>query len=326
MHTYVSFIHALFFSCIYIHWYIHTHSHIPNRCQSYSASHCNRLQYTATHRNIWMRHVTLTPCQSYSRRTAIKDDCITRHATHMNAPPVSYAATHCNTLYHTATDERVTQQDTHMTEPVSYAATHCNTLQHTATDDSTSHTYEWAIVIFCNTLQHTATHCNTLQQTATPYNILLHTATRCNIWLRHTTGHTYEWAMSTYSTSAIFCITLQHAATRCNTLQHTATYYNTWLRHIQHHTATQRNTLTRCQSYSASCCNTLQLAATRCNILQHMIEAHSTSNCNTTQHTHSMPIIFSKGFNMFWIIPSCNICAHARKHTQKHTHKNTHTH
>jgi len=265
MHTYVSFIHALFFSCIYIHWYIHTHSHIPNRCQSYSASHCNRLQYTATHRNIWMRHVTLTPCQSYSRRTAIKDDCITRHATHMNAPPVSYAATHCNTLYHTATDERVTQQDTHMTEPVSYAATHCNTLQDTATDDSTSHTYEWAIVIFCNTLQHTATNCNTLQHTATHCNTLQH------MIASHDRPHIWMSNVHVFDVSHI----LHHAATRCNTLQHAATHCNILQHMIEAYSASHCDTTQHTYSMPVIFCIMLQHTATRCNTLQHTVKRHT---------------------------------------------------
>jgi len=63
-----------------------------------------------------------------------------------NVAQETCAATHCNTLQHTATHCNTLQ----------HTATHCNTLQHTAT--------------YCNTLQHTAAHCNTLQHTATRYN------------------------------------------------------------------------------------------------------------------------------------------------------------
>jgi len=108
-----------------------------------------------------------------------------------------------------------------------HAATHCNSLHHTATsctcgavlgdkDKCTGCTPS-------NTLQRTTTQCNTL-----PLAVLLrssserrrqkqwqhaqqNTTTRCNT-VRHT---------------ATRCNTLQHTATRCNTLQHAATYYST---------------------------------------------------------------------------------------------------
>jgi len=50
-----------------------------------------------------------------------------------------------------------------------YAATHCNTLQHTAT-------YDLRTDALISTLQRTATHCNTLQHAATRCNTLLHSA------------------------------------------------------------------------------------------------------------------------------------------------------
>jgi len=68
------------------------------------------------------------------------------------------AATHCNTLQHTAIHCNTLQR----------TATHCNTLQHTATQVIR----RWLAATHCNTLQHTATHCNTLQHTATHCNTL----------------------------------------------------------------------------------------------------------------------------------------------------------
>ena len=119
---------------------------------------------------------------------------------------VRNAATHCNTLQHTATrcntaihcNKVVTLDDDRLPrilllDPsaginlfhyVKNAATHCN-LQHIATH--------------CNTLQHTVIHCDTLRYTVTQSNTLQHAATRCN--------------------------TLQHTGKHCNTLQHTATHW-----------------------------------------------------------------------------------------------------
>ena len=49
----------------------------------------------------------------------------------------------------------------------SHAATHCNTLQHTATQGVCVWVTPLVMHTHCNTLQHAATHCNTLQHTAT---------------------------------------------------------------------------------------------------------------------------------------------------------------
>ena len=79
-------------------------------------------------------HAWVTLRVSTRHITRMNASCLTRiifTKTDASCPQKEGAATHCNTLRHTATH-----------------ATHCNTLQHTATH--------------CNTLQHTATHCNTL--------------------------------------------------------------------------------------------------------------------------------------------------------------------
>ena len=130
------------------------------------------------------------------------------------------AATHCNTLQHTATC--------------------CNTLlQHTATH---CHKQTWSCrVIFrterhCNTLNHTATnkpgvaeslcraatHCNTLQHTAAHHSILHDT-------VKHCSAHTWSCRVI-----VLRCSTMQHTATHCNTLHHTAAHCNT-LQHAATH-------------------------------------------------------------------------------------------
>jgi len=72
----------------------------------------------------------------------------------------------------------------------SLAATHCNTLQHTAAHCNTLQTARhcnkgWICGVHLSlalffTLRHTVTHCNTLQHTMTHCNTLQHTATHCN--------------------------------------------------------------------------------------------------------------------------------------------------
>ena len=85
------------------------------------------------------------------------------------------AATHCNTLQHTATQQHTAWTvacciDIRSRYTLQHAAKHCNTLQHTTTHCHTQpHT-----ATHCNTLQHTVTHCNTLQNTATHCKILQH--------------------------------------------------------------------------------------------------------------------------------------------------------
>jgi len=88
------------------------------------------------------------------------------------------AATHYNTLQHTATHCYKLQ----------LTAARCNTLQH-------SDSLVYCLITHYSALLRTATYCNTLQHTATqrfarllPYNTLQHTATNCNA-LQHTTTH-----------------------------------------------------------------------------------------------------------------------------------------
>ena len=97
-----------------------------------STLYCNTLQHTATHCNTLQHRQLLL---GVTPRQLLLDAC--EFGLHhiqdvLWQIGVRYAATHCNTLPHTAT--------------------HWNALQHTATH--------------CNTLQHTATHCNTLQRHA----------------------------------------------------------------------------------------------------------------------------------------------------------------
>jgi len=90
---------------------------------------------------------------------------------------MQHAVIHCSTLHHTATGGCLRKI---------CAATHCNTLQHTAIHGNTLQ----HIAIHCNTLHktikhaphctalhHTALHCNAPQRTAMHCNTLQHTAT-----------------------------------------------------------------------------------------------------------------------------------------------------
>jgi len=114
-----------------------------------------------------------------------------------------------------------------------YAATHCNTLQHTATHCNKSKTsmrvtlskVPWSSVYattHCNTLQHIETHCNTPQ----------HIATHCNTStgpLRGVARNSIQGTSSIYVTT--HCNSLQLTATHCNTHVHTTSsqvHYNTW--------------------------------------------------------------------------------------------------
>jgi len=63
---------------------------------------------------------------------------------------------------------------------VLFAATHCNTLQHTAAHCSTQQHAAAQCSTLQHALQHTATHCSTLQHTAAHCNTLQHAPTHCN--------------------------------------------------------------------------------------------------------------------------------------------------
>ena len=163
-----------------------------------TATHCNTLQRTATHRmNAWQsgesRCTTFDKsCKHRSRGTNPNSILVTNEFFMKRYSP-QHTATYCNALPHSATSvswdepelyfchKRILHEKAHSpqhSETKQSITAHCNILQHTATHR--------------NIPRHTATHCNTLQRTATHCNTLQHSATRCN--------------------------TLQHAATRCNTL------------------------------------------------------------------------------------------------------------
>ena len=92
-----------------------------------AATHCNTLQYTATHFRDTTLYVTVTHCKCNTlQHTAIHRSTLQHTAIHRST--LQHTAIHCNTPQHTAT--------------------HCNTPRNTATH--------------CNTLQYTAAHCNTL--------------------------------------------------------------------------------------------------------------------------------------------------------------------
>ena len=99
------------------------------------------------------------------------------------------------------------------------AATHCNTLQHTASYCSTlqhrtlleGYQLHFASLV-CVLLSHNATHCNTLQHAATRYNILQHNATQ---------------NPARGLPTPLRLIRMCSAATQCNTMQHTVTHCKT---------------------------------------------------------------------------------------------------
>jgi len=78
------------------------------------------------------------------------------------------AATHCNTLHHTATHCKTLQHN----------AIPCNTLQHTCT----LATWQATSSIHSNTLQHTETQCIKHAHTGNMAGRLQHTAVRRNSW------------------------------------------------------------------------------------------------------------------------------------------------
>jgi len=166
----------------------------------HTATHCNTLQYIATHclsflQNLYLLFIS-TPSVIATRRL--------------------HTATHCSTLQHTAT--------------------HCNTLlmfssefvspipQHPSSEYY-SHMLTTHTAPHCNTLQHTATHSNTLQHTATHCTTLHHTATHC-ITLRHSLDDFVKVSVSSSSAPLKWILqspgyyTLQQTAIHCNTSLH----------------------------------------------------------------------------------------------------------
>jgi len=161
------------------------------------------------------------------------------------------------------------------------AATHCNTLQHTATHSIHAATSECmhlmhAAATHCNTLQHTATHCNTL-------HICISYTCRTNVYTCHIHTHTLCNTLQ-HTPCKVLCNTLQHITTHHNTLQHTAIHCNT-LQHTAPYTATYCNkcrvvivkglmTLQEPQleTFTATHCNTIPLPETHCNTMQYTLQ------------------------------------------------------
>ena len=207
--------------------------------------------------------------RSYTKETIVR--------TQERKYALQHNATYCNILQHTAAhcSTRKRLPSTHEKDDCSYtrerlrAATHCNTLQHTATHERDYCSYSGKSLHHIKptkrnyALQHTATYCNTLQHTATYCNIQQHTATHCNTQ-QHTAIRHLAYQMHDDSTP-------QHAATHCNTLQHTATHCNT-LQHTASHCSMLRYTATHCNTlqHTATHCITLHHTATHCNILQYV--------------------------------------------------------
>jgi len=139
----------------------------------YAATNCNTQQHTVTYRNKLLhvatqilnlaimadwthifRHIhTATHCNTFTHCYTLQNRFETSPFWPAG-PMFRFAATHCNTLQHTAT--------------------HCNTLQHIATHCSTDfgphHSDRLGLCFLL--LRHTATYCNTLQHTATQINYL----------------------------------------------------------------------------------------------------------------------------------------------------------
>ena len=185
---------------------------------------------------------------------------------------------HCKTLLHSATKCKIpeeTEEYHTFFNTLQQAATHHETLQHTAR-------YQGGHEEYCAsfyTLQHTASHRTTLQQTATqcdthpntkrnigvPY-FLQHTATQYNTLhhtakpatqLQHTVTH-IKILEGTYQYRASFQ-TLQQGATHCNTLQRNS--------NALQHTSRYREEHRGIVSHSTHC-NTLHYTATHCNTHQ----------------------------------------------------------
>jgi len=187
----------------------------------HTATHCNTLQRTATHR---LQHFATysTPLLLPLHRDAKQH-------------------THCHTMQHTETHRK-------------YTATHCSLPVSTLLSilPSAVEAFEHIESIFtnaihCNTRQHIATRCNTLQHAATHYN----TRVSAVLSILPTAVEVFE-RIKSVSYTATHCNTLQHAATRCNTLYRTRVHLaiNADNRgrgiaaiRIRLHTATHGNTL-----------------------------------------------------------------------------------
>ena len=123
--------------------------------QQHTATHGNKLQNSAAHRNTQQ-----FPCAGFCMMFA---SCVKLNP---RGRASRHTATHCKTPQHTATTCNILQHAAARCNTLQHTARHCNTLQLTAT--------------LCNTLQHIDTHCSTLQHTATHRNTPQHTATHCS--------------------------------------------------------------------------------------------------------------------------------------------------
>ena len=120
------------------------------------ATHCNTLQHTATHWNVFgevkARHMCCITLQHTATHCNLFGETKARHMC-------------CNTLQHTATclasqRRNICVRQANDSSTLHHCVTHFNTLQYAATR--------------CNTLQHTATHCTTLHHTAPHCTTLQH--------------------------------------------------------------------------------------------------------------------------------------------------------
>jgi len=157
---------------------------------SCTATHCNTLQHTATHRNTPEQH-TATHWYTHAPKTCSPCSCV-RVCHH------SCTATHCNKLRHTATHCYSTLQHTYTMNMLTLLTCVCvpsplyvSAIPHTQSPVQSPH---------CNTLLRIETYCNTLQ----------HTHIHKLMWSHHVATH-----FNTHRN------TLQHTATHCNTIQHT---------------------------------------------------------------------------------------------------------
>ena len=109
-----------------------------------SIANCNTLQHVAAHCNM-LQHTKSSHLADKKDASSWQYMCSLQHT-----------ATHRNSLQHTAPHLADKEEISSWKMDV-LAATHCNTLQHTATHCNTlQHTAPHG-----NTLQHTATHCHT---------------------------------------------------------------------------------------------------------------------------------------------------------------------
>jgi len=170
-----------------------------------------------------------------------------------------------------------------------HAATHCNTLQHTATQ---WHHSALSLVPIVKS-QHAATHCNTLQRNATHCNTLQHTATQCHylsLWLVRIckSQHAATLCNALQKIATHCCNTLLHTATYCYTLQHRGEaraptdvectiFISSKKKKIESHRLTPGHRSGGAHTH----CKTLQHTATHCNALQHT----RTHYCDTLVHT-----------------------------------------